>query len=839
VPEKAALAARIENAAARLAPAWPLDRMIAVNPLQGFEDRPFEVAVAEGAALFGGNGYPTPDAVRDALASGAIDRQVLAGLARRHGRSGAVDGPGVVEGPGVEATPPDAAPGTKAVNRHLVAWLTAFLDEGQAAWPMPGRDKGFYAAWRRLAAHDPGLPGRSRIAGLPADALDMVQSFLDAVPDIEREGVILAHLAALPGWSSFIRWRSGARDSAWQAAAPITLADYLAVRFAIARLLDVAEPPEMPAGPAPGADAPIWLEAWEETWRRDLTDRIAGATPETNGDGDAARPAAQLVFCIDVRSEVLRRHLEATGPYETFGFAGFFGLPIAFRPHGAEEAHASCPVLLDPRFQVDDLPMGDTETIAAERRGRARLGGLKALSRTLKASVAGAFAFVEATGLAYAGTLVARTLAPRGFEDRANRLRNSLQPSLETRPQIDMTVSPLEEPPTDASIVGIAEAEQVAAAEAALTVMGLTATFAPVVVLCGHGAETVNNPFAAGLDCGACGGHQGGPNARALAAILEKPSVRSQLAARGITIPADTVFLGAEHNTTTDAVTLYGASAAETRHPDVLARLRADLDKARRAAAAERAARLPGAAPPDAVTSDAAAHVAGRAADWAQVRPEWGLARNGAFIVGARTLTRDMDLAGRAFLHSYDWRGDGEGKALEVILTAPMVVAQWINTQYYFSTVDPVAYGAGSKVTQTVVGALGVVQGNGSDLMTGLPMQSVHAAAGRGYHEPMRLLTVVEAPRERVEAVIARNPVLRTLFGNGWVALLVVDPETGRLSRRARDGAWYAPDRDTPPGDRAVPGEAGPIEEPERRAPAPAAGPSPTHTPEPALETAS
>jgi len=840
VPDKARLAARIETAAARLAPAWPLDRLIAVNPLQGLEDRPFEAAVAEGAALFGGTGYPGAETVRRALDAGDIDRHVLAGLARRHGRPGAVDGPGA-SAPGQDV-PVDAA-GSR-VNRHLIAWLTAFLDEGQAAWPMPGREDGFYAAWRRLAIHDPALPDRERVADLPQDPLDMVRAFLATVPDDERESVILAHLAALPGWSSYIRWRADARDHAWQAAAPITLADYLAVRMALARLLGDESLPAVPPGPAPGADAPIWLEAWEETWRRrftgslrDALDRHARYGAETPG----SRAAAQLVFCIDVRSEVLRRHLEAAGPYETLGFAGFFGLPMAFRAHDAEAAHASCPVLLQPKHLVADIAMGDDATLAAERRGRARLGRLKALMRTLKASVAGAFAFVEATGLAYGATLVWRTLAPAGFARAVGRLRDRLRPPVETRPQIDLVTAPGTDDPPPADVSGIAESEQIFLAEAALRIMGLTRNFAPLVVLCGHGAETVNNPFAAGLDCGACGGHRGGPNARALAAILEKPSVRTELAARGIAIPADTVFLGAEHNTTTDAVTLFAPDAARARHAEVLDRLVADLARARRSAAAERVRRLPGGDAEANARADApaAAHAAERAADWAQVRPEWGLARNAAFVVGPRALTRDLDLEGRAFLHSYDWRGDAEGKALEVVLTAPMVVAQWINSQYYFSTVDPVAYGAGSKVTHSVVGTVGVVQGNGSDLMTGLPLQSVHAAAGRVYHQPLRLLTVVEAPLVRVEAVIARNPILRMLFGNGWVALMVADPESGRLRRRSRDGTWYAAETETPPGDRAVPGRVDDLPAPGRYTPSPAPAASAAQADTaPALETA-
>jgi hypothetical protein len=63
-------------------------------------------------------------------------------------------------------------------------------------------------------------------------------------------------------------------------------------------------------------------------------------------------------------------------------------------------------------------------------------------------------------------------------------------------------------------------------------------------------------------------------------------------------------------------------------------------------------------------------------------------------------------------------------------------------------------------------------------------------ASGRPYHEPLRLLTVVRAPWRRVEGLIAKHRILQTLFGNGWVALMVADPEDGRFLRRQRDGAW-------------------------------------------------
>ncbi|WP_252371837.1 putative inorganic carbon transporter subunit DabA, partial [Pseudoalteromonas sp. S558] len=71
-----------------------------------------------------------------------------------------------------------------------------------------------------------------------------------------------------------------------------------------------------------------------------------------------------------------------------------------------------------------------------------------------------------------------------------------------------------------------------------------------------------------------------------------------------------------------------------------------------------------------------------RARDWSQVRPEWGLANNAAFIVAPRAWTRSINLQGRCFLHDYDWESDGDFSILELIMTAPMIFTHWINSQY-------------------------------------------------------------------------------------------------------------------------------------------------------------
>jgi uncharacterized protein YbcC (UPF0753/DUF2309 family) len=321
-------------------------------------------------------------------------------------------------------------------------------------------------------------------------------------------------------------------------------------------------------------------------------------------------------------------------------------------------------------------------------------------------------------------------------------------------------------------------------------------------VFAGHASETTNNPYGSSLDCGACAGNPGGPNARVLAAICADPDVKAALRERGLDVPDDTVFLAGEHNTTTDEIELYGD--VPESHADDLERLRADLDAARESAAAKRAESM-GVDP--SVGVDEAER---RAADWAETRPEWGLAGNAGFVVGPRELTSGLDLDGRAFLHSYDWSTDPDGEALEAILAGPMVVTQWINAQYYFSTVDNAVYGSGSKVTHNPVGNVGVYQGNGGDLMTGLPLQSLMSADDEPHHQPLRLSTVVHAPVDRVEGVLADNERVAELLDNDWLALTVVDSTRDhRAFHYESDLEWSpAAEADAEPAAPAAPAVA-------------------------------
>jgi uncharacterized protein YbcC (UPF0753/DUF2309 family) len=321
--------------------------------------------------------------------------------------------------------------------------------------------------------------------------------------------------------------------------------------------------------------------------------------------------------------------------------------------------------------------------------------------------------------------------------------------------------------------------QRVFLAESVLNTMGLVERFAPLVVLCGHTSTTVNNPHATALECGACGGAAGDSNARAVAALLNSAEIRMHLVERGITIPEDTWFLGAVHDTASDHVTLLDAQDAPVHLQPIVDDLREQLARAGQQQSGVRSRHLPG----------PAHRVRHRGADWAQVRPEWGLARNAAFIVGPRSMTAGLDLDGRAFLHTYDADLDPSGRVLETIMTAPLVVAHWISSQYYFSTVDPEVFGAGDKLLHNPIGATGVISGDSGDLRVGLPLQSTHLD-GRRHHQPVRLLAVIQADIVRIEKIIAANPILQTLTQGSWLRIAGRSHPHEPWSTRTPSGTW-------------------------------------------------
>jgi uncharacterized protein YbcC (UPF0753/DUF2309 family) len=683
------------------------------------------------------------------------------------------------------------------VTHQISQHCAAHFDRWQGSWH-PDQDVDLFTGWRLQLSATHGVKwrhgaswARTQIATLPAEpdvAIAMMLSALK-IPDEGHEAYLTSLLLSVNGWSAWCaygRWQArlvGDDDH--------EIVGLLAIRLAWEWLLRIDAD-----GPGEIARWDDWANSWSGA--ADLADEIAReqridwllqtALERTHqstlisalSEAPVALPqvpAVQAVFCIDVRSEVLRRALESVTPeVHTRGFAGFFGLPISYTPAGSALTRPQLPGLLAPALNVTETTANGTDLDAMIDERAATLGDRQRWT-SFRSAPSSVFSFVESMGLLYGPKLVKDSIAHAGAPSKWEDDGLSTASVHGLRPRLSMV--------DEDSVAAAALAEKV------LRAIGLVDGFAPLVLLCGHGSQTANNPHAAGLDCGACGGQTGEVNARVLADLLNSAAVRQHLQGRGITVPPATWFVPALHNTTTDEVWLFDSDLVpDSRRPE-LAQLQDWLVAAGERARTERAGSLGLGALAD--RSDQLKQaILERANDWSQVRPEWGLAGNAAFIVAPRQRTRHVDLAGRSFLHDYDWRIDTDLSVLTLIMTAPMVVTNWINMQYHASTVDNRRYGSGNKVLHNVVGGrIGVFEGNGGDLRIGLAMQSLHDGHMLR-HPPLRLSVFIEAPRAGIDSIIASHAVVHDLVFNGWIHLLRIDPTTGQVERRTPDG-WVAP----------------------------------------------
>ncbi|OXR50324.1 DUF2309 domain-containing protein [Pusillimonas sp. T2] len=773
-----------EQACARIAPSWPLDALIAVNPWWEMRDEPFHCVSARLAAL------------------GDVHCLMSASWFEKQRPDGAPDVG--------KANRPVAAPHWKNIpawldnlqdRRHKMRWsdevthqisqfCAMFLQREQGALhrsAASGRVLGgsLYAEWLAFVQADRGIeilmgePGLhnafERLAPtheqLFAEAIEVLVPHGDSAEDY-----LHALLLDVKGWAALCAYFDRYADAAPGVGSHMML-QLLAVRLAWELAL---------WRHCQSADPSVWRSlqaAWQKQWQAldDMVQWHAQAQTllwEKQADIErayrsplharlrmpvpaplAVRPNLQAVFCIDVRSEPYRRALEAQDPtIQTLGFAGFFGLPIRYRALGAVSSEARLPGLLKGQIDVLEQPVKSddkAERYAQRLNRRARMLDCNGLAPTT-------FSLVESLGLGYAFKLF-----KAGFFPSSGQASDSVK-SANVTWQLQKGGVPLTPDERIALVAGI------------LRNMSLTGPFAPEVLLVGHGSTSQNNPHAAGLDCGACGGHDGALNARVLAMLLNDAQVRSGLRGLSIDIPDDTQFVAALHDTTTDEVICFDAVLS--------AQGRVWLEAASCMARRRRAPQLGIKPDNDALLKK---RFEQRARDWSQPRPEWGLANNAAFIAAPRARTRHIDLAGRAFLHDYDWRRDTDGAVLELIMTAPMVVAHWINMQYYASVTDHRHYGSGNKILHNVVGGhLGVFEGNGGDLRIGLPLQSVHDGK-RWRHEPLRLAAYLAAPAAPIEDIYNRHAAVKALVDNEWLHLFRLDDDPAQLQQLTRNG-WRA-----------------------------------------------
>ena len=812
VAEKANWLRHARNACLRVPPLWPLQSFVAVNPFIGLTGKPFAEVCDLMRRVTHESMLMSVDYFQQQFARGRITTQDLAAAIQQSGATlTTADLLAWLKKPepqpvhGVQsladlATAEFGGRWSTLIVEEVSKWCAAYFDEGQSAWRMPWKKLPLFPAWRQAALIDatPELLGfkgfRKLVASLPESTTEAVSLMLDTlgISAAHAENYLHRLLMTLPGWSSYVQYR--VRDKAMHGTHDESLLDLLAVRLVFEMQLmkqfeasDIRKQFQACFISESASDSTLqkqllWHSALESGFQRELCAKITGASGETV-EGKTTRQAVQAVFCIDVRSEVMRRSLEASSPeIETMGFAGFFGMPIEYIPFGQRHGTSQVPVLFSPKYRIrEHLPQATQEQ---EKHARKQLQLGRRVSHSwnaFKTSAVSCFSFVEAAGVSFAWKLL-----KDGFQlgkHESHTCSTCAAPNLHQHKRL--IPDPLDDTQAEA---GIPPEDQVQLALGALKNMGLTSNFSRLVMLCGHGSNTTNNPYAAGLDCGACGGHAGDSNARVAAAILNQPMVRTVLEGEGIRIPQDTRFIAALHDTTTDEITLFDAEKVPLSHETDLLQLQLWLDEGSKRCRQQRASSL-GLASAAEAELDQLIHQ--RSRDWAQVRPEWGLAGNAAFIAAPRERTRQLNLGGRVFLHNYNHSADTTKSTLELIMTAPMVVANWINLQYYASTVNNRLWGSGNKVTHNVVGTFGIQQGNGGDLQAGLPLQSLHNGE-TWMHEPLRLSVFIEAPRSDIDAVITNHESVRQLVENGWLHLFAIEDEGRVILRRVGAGEWQS-----------------------------------------------
>lgn len=785
----------VKGAAGLTTPLWPLDRFVAVNPYFSFHTQSFDSTVNYYEKIMGAKPYMPLQYYCTAIQNNDIEKDVLKSVlesdkdfkteslndfiaAVEKAASSKIKKKVTSLSIAALTSQLHSKDYTQIMIEQISKWAASFFDDGQAIWKLSTyKDTPLYTAWRSEAEIDktPEILGLSRfrntVKSLPENPTKCSQFIINELNLSKNEVVTYLHVLQMQisGWSSFIAripFEKSLYNEAdgimqefialllsWEYAiykslkSPRLIKEWQAVR----RLLNTTAPHHS-IQDQETKRAAILQQALEKTAQKQLIQKInSQVTTHANSAGtEKERPLAQAIFCIDVRSEVIRRHIEAQHKkIETIGFAGFFAFPVAIKPLGHIHSIAHCPVLLPVKESV-------SETYALENKD-AKVTGEKQFFRHIKRAwksfkmgAISCFSFIGPVGLVF---------LPKMLADMCCIQLNASQKS-------ETTVTPLD------------GEKAIDWAYSTLKALSLVDNFSKLVIIAGHGSTTVNNPHRAGLDCGACGGQSGDVNAKLLALTLNNPAVRAGLAEKGVAIPTDTHFIAAIHDTTTDEIKLFNKAALPLSYKEDLIQIEAAFLAAKQTSCLERALRF----------NDIQKPVQ-RSKDWSQVRPEWGLAGCTSFIVADRKHSQNLDLGSHSFLHSYDWKLDTDLSVLTLIMTAPMVVTNWINMQYYASTVDNAVFGSGNKTLHNVVGNVGVLEGNGGDIRSGLSIQSLHDGQ-QWQHQPLRLSVYIQAPAEKISQVILANKMVQDLADNQWLHIFCINDAGVVEKQYKKAGEW-------------------------------------------------
>ena len=571
----------------------------------------------------------------------------------------------------------------------------------------------------------------------------------------------------------------------------------------------------------------IWLKSLEDSYIHSYVDKIIDVQKE-----EEVKITASATFCLDVRSEVIRRTIENSGPYQTYGAGGFLGIPIAFVEFDKAHELFLSPAIVNPQNVVFELPKESHEEY------RSKTGANKTTKKVLsdlKNNPYTPYIMVEAIGWIFGIKLFGKTFLPQKTEkffsklkaykpktsytldklsseeiefyvkklhtriiesvlaDSSSRIYNEddvliirnhlvfnddltiyvsdeIIDKLKTANHI--TSQDYEYQKKKLAMVGFTLEEKVSYLQKYLKMIGQVNEFPEFITIIGHGSLSDNNPFESALDCGACGGNVSLPNTRTLCMIANNKDVRDKIKEQGIHIPDGTKFIPGLHITTTDEIRFYDTDILTQEEIQRFSKVKDDFNKASMQSRTERSKALP--------CTLTHKDIMIKSMDWSETRPEWGLAKNMGVFAGPRNFTKHLVLNNRFFMHSYDWKVDNDNaEILTAIFNGPLIVGEWINLEHYFSTVDNHIYGAGSKVYHNIVSKIGVFSGNYGDLKIGLPIQSVYLE-GEPYHEPVRLLSFVEAPLALVGKAV-ENSIAKPFILNEWIRPVIIDREAKKV----------------------------------------------------------
>lgn len=661
----------------------------------------------------------------------------------------------------------------------LFRLVANFLDQGISRWTLAKEGESFWdCVWR--------LTQNSLLPLYPFHDLE-VRELLNQTPDavisacLQRlvgsealyEQYLLEMLLAHPGWSGMVRLIEldpKALLERRQISLKEMIAFELAVEWAILRKKRGADFVSVAATPHAGdipllsdyeakAVVPLPLRVWQEAMEYSLHAELLTALKAQAEPVKAKEPPlAQAFFCIDDRECSLRRHLEEINPrIETFGAAGFFGIDFLYQ--GFDDAYpvAQCPNILSPRHLIREISLQPE----AEKKPVAE--GLSDL-HVKPHSLFRGWLYTQLFGIGYAARMLWDVFRPGA---QLLKIKKLSEVQAHTRLHL---LRESDEPTEDGRLLGFSFTEMADKIEGLLRNIGLIQNFAPLVVVVAHGSSSTNNPHFAAYDCGACSGKPGAPNARAFAWMANHESVREILRGRGIDIPPTCHFVAALHNTSRDEITYFDQHLFAQYPADALQAFQQAMVAALRKNALERC-RWFELAPQSQSFEEAHEHVMARASSIFEPRPELNHSNNLYCVVGRRSLTTNLFLDRRAFLHSYEPGADTEGNIIVKILTAIIPVCGGINLEYLFSRIDNSVYGAGTKLPHNVIGLLGVANGVEGDLRTGLPSQMIEV------HEPARLLIVIEQTTELLDKAFAKlDASLKEWLDNDWVRLVACDP---------------------------------------------------------------